>query len=166
MMPELFTSVPASLGSLSVEAEWTVSASHQRERPKTINTGCALIRHPCSVQLSTPINRKKQQSLHYRRGQVYVHKNDWIVKNEDSSKFMQRTSCLLGGIRKWKSVFNKCVCTSAHSSVNNGAGNVLRVYEWYNAHSWARWSLGIIETTVTVKPWGGFVQECEKGFVI
>lgn len=58
MMPELFWSVPASLGSLSMEDKWTELLHHinTRER-KTINTGCAPIRHPCSVQLTTPINR-------------------------------------------------------------------------------------------------------------
>lgn len=40
----------------------SVTASHQHKRPTTINTDCAPIRHPFSVQLSTPINR----SFNYR----------------------------------------------------------------------------------------------------
>lgn len=47
MMPELFWSVPASLGSLSMEDKYTVTESYQDKKQTTINTGCAPIRHPC-----------------------------------------------------------------------------------------------------------------------
>lgn len=57
MMPELFWSVPASLGSLSIGQQQTrVTESHQQRTNTTLHTVCSPFRHPCSVQLSTPIN--------------------------------------------------------------------------------------------------------------
>ncbi len=74
-----------------------VTASSQHMRQTTINTGCAPIRHPCSVQLSTPINRAVKHEI-IISVQERTSARFWRLNNKDEIRTAANSCNSLWGI--------------------------------------------------------------------